>query len=154
MKAKKLLSILLAAMMVASFAACGNSESTSAQTQAPATQTEEKAEEAKEEKQKRRQKKRRKRPPLFPTRPLKSPIKVNTSTLLKLLPPVSGTRCLLQLPSKDAHRKSAIWLLPLKSRLLWKKNLLTANQSSSILQTAAPQVLPLQTSRDTMKKLV
>ena len=50
MKAKKLLSILLAAMMVASFAACGNSESTSAQTQAPATQTEEKAEEAKEEK--------------------------------------------------------------------------------------------------------
>ena len=41
MKAKKLLSILLAAMMVASFAACGNSESTSAQTQAPATQTEE-----------------------------------------------------------------------------------------------------------------
>lgn len=47
MKAKKLLSILLAAMMVASFAACGNSESTSAQTQAPAAQTEEKKEETK-----------------------------------------------------------------------------------------------------------
>lgn len=48
MKAKKLLSILLAsAMMVASFAACGNSESTSAETQAPAAQTEEKKEETK-----------------------------------------------------------------------------------------------------------
>ena len=48
MNAKKLLSILLAsAMMVASFAACGNSESTSAETQAPAAQTEEKKEETK-----------------------------------------------------------------------------------------------------------
>lgn len=48
MKAKKLLCVLLAsAMMVASFAACGNSESTSAETQAPAAQTEEKKEETK-----------------------------------------------------------------------------------------------------------
>lgn len=48
MNAKKLLCVLLAsAMMVASFAACGNSESTSAETQAPAAQTEEKKEETK-----------------------------------------------------------------------------------------------------------
>ena len=50
MNAKKLLSILLAAMMVASFAACGNSGNTSAETQAPAAQTEEKKEEKAEEK--------------------------------------------------------------------------------------------------------
>ena len=156
MNAKKLLCVLLAAMMVASFAACGNSESTSAQTQAPATQTEEKAEEAKEEKTEEKAEEKKEETSSVSNKTFEitdkgehiDSFEASTSGQWdKMFAPVTI--------EGRAQEITAIWLLPLKSRLLWKKEPAYGKPiKDSILQTAAPPVLPLQTSWDTMKKLV